>query len=64
MDAGVVRVLADAFRAAAQEPEHLAFLERLDQPLLLADGATYRDSMIRTMEEEREVLRRLDMLPG
>lgn len=64
MDAGVVRTLADAFRTAAQEPAHLQFLERMDQPLLLRDGDAYRDLMQRTMEEERVLLRRLNLLPA
>ncbi|MCX7372884.1 MAG: tripartite tricarboxylate transporter substrate binding protein [Alphaproteobacteria bacterium] len=64
MDAGVVRVLAEAFTEAARDPTHLQILERLDQPLLLADGAAYRELMRRTMEEERAVLRQLNMLPA
>ncbi|MES2712409.1 MAG: tripartite tricarboxylate transporter substrate binding protein [Pseudomonadota bacterium] len=64
MDAGVVRVLADAFREAAQEPAHVQFLERLDQPLILNDGATYRADMQRTMDEERILLRQLNLLPA
>ena len=64
MDAGVVRVLADAFREAAQEPAHLQFLERLDQPLILKDGAAYRADMQRTMDEERILLRQLNLLPA
>jgi tripartite-type tricarboxylate transporter receptor subunit TctC len=64
MDPGVVRILAEAFRAAAQEPAHLDFLARLDQPLMLQDGAAYRESMQRTMEEERELLRQLNLLPA
>jgi tripartite-type tricarboxylate transporter receptor subunit TctC len=64
MDAGVVRILADAFREAAQEPAHLQFLERLDQPLILKDGAAYRADMQRTFEEERDLLRRLNLLPA
>jgi tripartite-type tricarboxylate transporter receptor subunit TctC len=64
MDPAVVAVLADAFRAAAQDPAHLAFLDRMDQPLMLLDGAAYRDQMRRTMEEERGLLRRLNLLPA
>ena len=64
MSPDVVRVLADSFRAAAQEPEHLKFLDNMDQPLLLLDGPAYRDAMQRTLEEERELLRRLNLLPG
>ncbi len=64
MDPAVVRVLADAFRAAAAEPEHLKFLDNMDQPLLLLDGPAYRDAMARTLAEEREVLRKLKLLPS
>ncbi|WP_198370468.1 tripartite tricarboxylate transporter substrate binding protein [Roseomonas rosulenta] len=64
MDPAVVAVLADAFRAAAQDPAHLAFLERMDQPLMLLDGAAYREQMRRTMEEERALLRRLNLMPA
>lgn len=64
MEPRIVRFLAAAFTEAAREPAHLQLLERLDQPLLLADGDTYRESMRRTMEEERAVLRQLNMLPA
>lgn len=64
MDPGLVKVLGDTFRAAAQEPEHLKFLDNMDQPLLLLDGPAYRDAMVRTYEEERELLRRLNLLPA
>ncbi|MFO1159781.1 MAG: tripartite tricarboxylate transporter substrate binding protein [Reyranellaceae bacterium] len=64
MDPAVVAALADVFRAAAQEPEHLNFLDNMDQPLLLLDGPAYRESMARTLEEERALLRRLNLLPG
>jgi tripartite-type tricarboxylate transporter receptor subunit TctC len=64
MDPAVVTVLADAFRAAAQEPEHLKFLDSMDQPLILLDGPAYRAEMAKTYEEERELLRRLKLLPA
>ena len=64
MDPAVVAILADAFRAAAQTPEHLKFLDNMDQPLLLLDGPAYRDAMARTLEEERALLRRLNLLPA
>jgi tripartite-type tricarboxylate transporter receptor subunit TctC len=63
MDPAVVKVLADTFRVAAQEPQHLQFLDTMDQPLLLLDGPAYRDAMARTLDEERELLRRLKLLP-
>jgi tripartite-type tricarboxylate transporter receptor subunit TctC len=64
MEPGVVKILADAFRAAAQEPRHLEFLDNMDQPLLLLDGPAYRDAMARTYEEERALLARLNLLPA
>lgn len=64
MDPAVVKILADAFRAAAQEPKHLEFLNNMDQPLLLLDGPAYRDEMAKTMEQERALLRRLNLLPA
>ncbi|MBY0318400.1 MAG: tripartite tricarboxylate transporter substrate binding protein [Reyranella sp.] len=64
MDPAVVAVLADAFRAAAQEPEHVKFLENMDQPLILLDGPAYKAAMAKTYEEEKELLRRLSLLPA
>jgi tripartite-type tricarboxylate transporter receptor subunit TctC len=64
MDPAVVAVLADAFRAAAQEPAHLKFLENMDQPLILLDGPAYKAAMAKTYEEEKELLRRLNLLPA
>jgi tripartite-type tricarboxylate transporter receptor subunit TctC len=64
MDPAVVAVLADAFRAAAQEPEHLKFLGNMDQPLILLDGPAYKAAMARTYEEEKGLLRRLNLLPA
>ena len=64
MDPATVAALADAFRAAALEPEHLKFLESMDMPLILLDGPAYKAEMAKTLEEEREVLRRLNLLPA
>jgi hypothetical protein len=64
MDPGLVKVLGDIFREAAQDPKHLEFLDNMDQPLLLLDGPAYRDAMAKTYEEERELLRRLNLLPA
>ena len=63
MDPAMVKALGDVFRAAAQEPKHLEFLDIMDQPLLLLDGPAYRDAMAKTYEEERKLLRRLNLLP-
>ena len=64
MDPVIVTILADAFRTAAQEPKHLEFLSNMDQPLILLDGPAYRDAMAKTYEEERELLKRLNLLPA
>ena len=64
MDPAMVKALGDVFRAAAQEPKHLEFLDNMDQPLLLLDGPAYRDAMAKTYEEERELLSRLNLLPA
>ncbi len=64
MDPAVVGVLADAFREAAQEPQHVEFLARLDQPLMLASGEEYRAQMEQAMVEERALLERLNLLPA
>jgi tripartite-type tricarboxylate transporter receptor subunit TctC len=63
MDPATVAVIGGAFRAAAQEPEHMKFLENMDQPLILLDGPAYKAAMARTYEEERELLRKLSLLP-
>lgn len=64
MDSGVVRTLATAFEAAARDPRHTEFLARLDQPLLIQEGEAYRAAMERAMEEERALMRRLNLLPS
>jgi tripartite-type tricarboxylate transporter receptor subunit TctC len=64
MDPAIVKILADTFRAAAQEPRHLEFLENMDQPLILLDGPAYREAMAKTYEEERALLKRLNLLPA
>ena len=64
MDPAVVKRLADAFAEAAKEPKHLEFLANLDQPLILLDGPAYKAAMTKTLEEERELLRKLNLLPA
>lgn len=64
MDPAIVKILGDAFREAAQEPKHIQFLESMDQPLILLDGPAYQALMTRTHQEERELLRKLNLLPA
>jgi hypothetical protein len=42
----------------------MQFLERVNQPLILVDGAAYREAMRQTMDEERALLRRLNLAPA
>ena len=44
--------------------KHLEFLASLDQPLILLDGPAFKAEMARTLEEERELLRKLNLLPA
>ncbi len=64
MDPATIKILADSFRAAAEEPQHLQFLDNLDQPLLLLDGPAYKAEMAKTYDEERELLAKLKLLPS
>ena len=63
MDPAIVKTLGDAFKEAAKEPAHVEFLEKVDQPLLIKDAAEYRAYMAKTYDEERELLRKLNLLP-
>ncbi|RVT92122.1 tripartite tricarboxylate transporter substrate binding protein [Rhodovarius crocodyli] len=61
MDAGVVRVLHDAFKEALLRPESLAYLDGLDQPVMYMDSETYSDFARRQVIQERELVRRLNL---
>ncbi|WP_207541234.1 tripartite tricarboxylate transporter substrate binding protein [Sabulicella rubraurantiaca] len=61
MDAGVVRVLHDAFKAALFSRESQSYLEGLDQPTVYMDSETYADYARRQVETERELVRRLNL---
>ena len=64
MDPAVVRCWPMPSAPPRRSPEHLEFLANMDQPLLLLDGPAYRDAMAKTLDEERELLRRLGLLPA
>lgn len=61
MDAGVVRVLHDAFKTALMDPSHVAVLSRFDMPVMYMDTDAYRAFAMRTIEEEGTVIRRLGL---
>lgn len=61
MDPGVVRALHDAFKKALEDPAHLAVLERFDMPAMYMNSDDYRASVVRIIEEEGAIIRRLNL---
>jgi tripartite-type tricarboxylate transporter receptor subunit TctC len=61
MEAGVVRVLHDAFKDALQDPTHLAILERFNMPLLYGDGEEYARYAREFYEEDSALVRSLGL---
>ena len=61
MDAGIVRVLHDAFREATLDPTHIAILERFDMAPMLMETAAYIAFVRQTMVEERALIERLGL---
>jgi len=60
----VVRVLHDAFRAAMNEPQHLAELERYDQELAYLNSEDYGRAMREAYAAEKRVVERLGLVRG
>ena len=61
MDAGVVRVLHEAFREALHDPAHVAVLERFDMPVVYKNPDDYAAYARQLNEEEGAVIRRLGL---
>jgi tripartite-type tricarboxylate transporter receptor subunit TctC len=61
MDAGVVRVLHDAFRKALDEPKVRDLLERFDQPVIYMGPEDYARWARQTWEAERGTIERLGL---
>jgi tripartite-type tricarboxylate transporter receptor subunit TctC len=61
MDPAVVQVLHDAFKAALEDPEHLALLERYDMSVAYLNSADYAAAARRQHEEEGAMVRRLGL---
>lgn len=53
LPADILRTLHDGFRAALNDPAHVATLRRLDMPLEYLDSAAYGRFMLETFEQER-----------
>ena len=61
MDPAVVQVLHDAFRAALEDPAHLAVLERYDMSVAYLNSADYAAAARRQYEEDGAMIRRLGL---
>jgi tripartite-type tricarboxylate transporter receptor subunit TctC len=61
MDPAVVQVLHDAFKAALDDPAHLAVLERYDMSVAYLNSADYAEAARRQYEEDGAMIRRLGL---
>jgi tripartite-type tricarboxylate transporter receptor subunit TctC len=60
----IVRALHDGFRAALNDPAHIATLRRLDMPLEYLDSADYARNLIEVLEQERQRVEKLGLRTG
>jgi tripartite-type tricarboxylate transporter receptor subunit TctC len=61
MDPGVVRALHDIFKAALEEPAHLAVLDRLDMPVMYKNTADYTAFVRQQFEEDKAMIQKLGL---
>jgi tripartite-type tricarboxylate transporter receptor subunit TctC len=61
MDAGVVRVLHDAFKAALFDPDNVKVRGQFDMPLVYRDTEDYRRFIAARVEYEKAMVRRLGL---
>ncbi len=61
MDPGVVRALHDIFKAALEDPAHLAVLERLDMPVMYKNTADYTAFVRQQYEEDKAMIQKLGL---
>ena len=61
LDPAVVQVLHDAFKAALDDPAHLAVLERYDMSVAYLNSADYAEAARRQYEEDGAMIRRLGL---
>jgi hypothetical protein len=64
MDPAVVKTLHDGLKQALFDPQHLATLKRLDQPVEYLDSAAYGRFMLEEIEMEKRRVERLGMRTG
>ena len=64
MDPALVKVLHDGLKQALFDPQHLATLKRLDQPVEYLDSAAYGRFMLETIEMEKRRVERLGLRTG
>ncbi len=61
MDPAVVKVLHDAFKKALEDPEYVKTLDKFDQEAFYLNSADYTALAKKTIEEEREAVKRLNL---
>ena len=61
MDAGLVRAIHDGFKAALEDPAHLAVLERFDMPAMYKNTADYQAFVRQQIEEDRVMIQKLGL---
>jgi tripartite-type tricarboxylate transporter receptor subunit TctC len=61
IDAGAVRVLHDAFKAALFDPASERVRQQFDMPIVYLDSAAYRETTLRQAEYERTLVQRLGL---
>lgn len=61
MDPAVVKVLHDAFKKALEDPEYQKTLDKFDQEAYYLNSADYAALAKKTIEEEREAVKRLNL---
>ncbi len=62
MDPALVKTLHDAFKKAMDDPQHLAVLDQLNQPLWYKNSADYAAWAKETLAKERKLIEKLDLL--
>jgi tripartite-type tricarboxylate transporter receptor subunit TctC len=61
MDPAVVKKLHDAFKAAMEDPRHLALLEQLNQEAWYRSGEEYRQWAVETHARDKALIERLGL---